>query len=350
MRLLKMMKLGVFTLACSIILMSCGEDGLLGGLVGDENKGQRSFLTMFDNEDTIDVSCAEIVYPITLNNPDGSTTTINDDDELIEAIEDALFDDSDVPTIAFPIQVIGEDDIAVTVADEDALFEIFEDCFGDWDDYDDDCGCEDDEFEECFEINYPITLVMPDGSQVVVNDDDELETAIDNYYDANPNDTNDISVVYPITVTMLEDSSTVTVNDDDELDELFEDCFDEYFEDCFEIQYPISILMPDSTTITANSEEELDSLYDAWIIANPNNMGEPELIFPITIVYEDGTTEVINDEDELEEAFEACYGDDFCEMVDGTDIVIGTSETVVSRVAMKKKQIHKAKTRIANSQ
>lgn len=330
-----MMKLGVLAIACTVILMSCEDGGLLGGLVGDGDKEQRSFLTMFDDEDSIDISCAEIVYPITLNNSDGSTTTINDDDELIEAIEDAIFDDTNVPTIAFPIQVINEDDITVTVSTEEELFEIFEACFGDWDD---DCGC-DDEFEACFEINYPITLVMPDGSQVVVNDDDELETAIDNYYDANPNDSNDVSVVYPITVTMLDDSSTVTINDDDELDELFEECFDEYFEDCFEIQYPISILMPDSTTITANSEEELDSLYDAWIIANPNNMGEPELIFPITIVYEDGTTEVINDEEELEEAFEECYGDDFCEMVGGTDIVIGTSETVVSRVAMKKKQI-----------
>ena len=332
-----MMRFGIFAFACTIILMSCEDGGLLGGLadVDNNNNQEKSFLMMFDDEDSVDLSCAEIVYPITLNNSDGSTTTVNDEDEFIEAIEDAIFNDDDVPTIEFPIQVINEDDITETVADEDALFEIFEDCFGDWDD---DCGCHDDDFEECFEINYPITLVMPDGSQVTVNDDDALETAIDNYYDANPTDTNDISVVYPITVTMFEDSSIVTINNDNEFDELFEDCFDDYFEDCFEIQYPISILMPDSTTITANSEEELDSLYDAWIIANPNNMDEPELIFPITVVYEDGTTEVVNDEDELEVLFEECYGDDFCEMVGGTDIVIGSSETTISRVAMKKKQ------------
>ncbi len=337
MSLLKMMRFGFFALACTIVLMSCGEDGLLGGLadIDNDNNEQESFLLMFDDEDSIDLSCAEIVYPITLNNADGSTTTVNDEDAFIQAIEDAIFNDGDVPMIAFPIQVINEDDITVTVADEEALFDIFEDCFGDWDD---DCGCEDDDFEECFEINYPITLIMPDGSQVTVNDDDALETAIDNYYDANPNDTSDISVVYPITVTMFEDSSIVTISDDDELDELFEDCFDDNFEDCFEIQYPISVLMPDNTTITANNEEELDSLYDAWFNANPNSMDEPELIFPITVVYEDGTTEVVNDEDELEELFEDCYGDDFCEMVSGTDIVIGTSETTISRVVMKKKQ------------
>lgn len=325
-------------LALCIGLTACDED-TLGDLLGDENH-QENFFSMFDEMDEVELDCVEFVFPITIAQPDGSTTVVNDEEELEQAIINAMGNET-YPDIVFPIQILDEDDQPQTIATDEELCELFMECFEEWeDDEDDDCDCHDDE-EECFEIHYPITLVFPDGSQTVVNDDEALETAVDNYYDANPNDDDDVTVVYPITVTLLENDSTVVINDEDELDEILELCFDYDFEECFELQFPISFAMPDGSTLTANTEEELDSLYEAWEMANPNATDEPTLIFPITVtMLEDGSSEIINDEDELEELIEDCY-DDICGMVDGMDIIIGKSSAVINRMAAKKQYLRK---------
>ena len=333
--MMKVIKLGFCTLILSLMLTSCEDEGLLGGLVGDNDNNNESFFGLFaenDDDDSLDISCVEFVYPLTLTFPDGTTSTVNNEGELEQAINTAT-STGDFPTINFPIQVIGDNELPVSVADEEALCELFEECFEE----EEDCEC--GEEDECFEINYPITIVLPDGSNVTVNDDEALENAIDDYYDLNPNDSGDVTLIYPITVTMFEDSSTVVINNDDDLDDLLEDCYgDDDFEECFDIQFPISIAMPDGSTIVTNTYEELDSLYEAWDQANPNATNEPELVFPITVILEDGTTQVINNEDELEGLLEDCF-DHECEMVRGTDVVLGASDASVGRMVLKKSKI-----------
>ena len=342
MKTYKMVRLGIFSLVVAMFMTSCGEEGLLGGLIGEGNEGDESFLSFFEgdgDEDSLDIdlSCVEFVYPITLNNPDGTTSTINNEGEFEQAIDNAIATNTE-PTIAFPISVMGENELPQTVNNEEELCDLFWACFED--DYDD-CGCEDDFEEECFEINYPITLILPDGTQAAVNNDEELETTVESYYDANPNEEDDFSVVYPVTVTLLEDNSTLTINNDDEFDALFEACYGDDFEECFDLQFPISLTNPDGTTSTANNYEELDSLYEAWFIANPNDTSEPQLVFPITVIYEDGTTEVANDEDELDELYEECFDDYFdCEgMIDGSSLTLGSADVIVERVALAKSKI-----------
>jgi hypothetical protein len=89
-------------------------------------------------------------------------------------------------------------------------------------------------------------MVLPDNSTITGNDWDELETATDNYFDSNPNaEEEDITFIFPITVTMLADNSVVTVNDEDELELLFDKCYDDLFDDCFEFQFPLSPTMSD---------------------------------------------------------------------------------------------------------
>lgn len=330
MKNLKFAQLGAFLLMFSLFFVACDE----GDLFDEANE---SFFLIFEDEDDIDLSCVEFIYPLTLNNPDGSTTTINDEAALITTIE-GVDPNTPLPTLVFPIQIVDEDDLPQTVANEEELCEIFMECL---DEEFDDCDCEEE--EECFEINYPITLILPDGTQAAVNDDEELETTIDTYYDNNPNDTGEVSVVYPINVTMLEDSSIVTIDNDEELDDLFEECFDHFYEECFEIQFPISIQMPDSSIMTANSEDELENLYDAWITANPNATEEPTLVYPITVLYEDGTTETANNDDELDELYEDCFEflDDCDGMIRSSDIILGNADEAIERVIVQKSKTKK---------
>lgn len=169
---------------------------------------------------------------------------------------------------------------------------------------------------------YPITLVMPDDATVAVNDEEELETAFEDWEDNNPNSDEKPTFQYPLEMVNI-DGETITVNNDDELEEAFEeckdyeghcgkdkddDCDDKWYEkdDCFDLIFPVTVIFPDSTTSTVNDEDALETAIEGWYDANPNATAKPTFSFPIQIKYEDGTIETINSEMELEEAYDDC--------------------------------------------
>lgn len=317
MNVVRISRVGLFAILLGLVFASCEKDFLNFG--NNNTDQEESFFGLFnefddddDDDDDDEFGCVDIVYPIDIQFPDGTTQAVNSDTELDSLIE-AWYDNNPTsnndPTLVFPIQVIDEDSTVITANDEEEFCELFFGCYDDCDD-DEDCDDWDDEEDLCFEIIYPVDLILPDGTTITVNDDEELETAIENYYDANPNDTNFISFSYPITVTLFENDSIITINDDDELEELFESCFED-FDDCFDIVYPIDVMLPDSTIVTANDEDALEQIFDDWFDNNPNSTDEPELVFPFDVILDDGTTETINDWDEFEELLEDCF-DDWC--------------------------------------
>ncbi|MEO1259395.1 MAG: hypothetical protein AAFZ15_11390 [Bacteroidota bacterium] len=164
--------------------------------------------------------------------------------------------------------------------------------------------------ELCFQINYPVNVLLPDGSQQVANDDDGLFTIIEAWYDSNPDSDEDPTLEFPINVT-LEDGTTQALDNEEQLEELFDECFGEYDDEewCFTLNYPVTVVYPDGTTASANSDEELEMLFDEWETNNPNSEEYPTLQFPVEVTFDDGTTQSINDEEELEELFDECYGD-----------------------------------------
>ena len=178
--------------------------------------------------------------------------------------------------------------------------EDFEDIFGDWEG-------ECDGYDDCFEINYPIDVLLPDGTTQTANDDEELETIIFEYYEQNPNDTLLPTLNYPVEV-ILEDGTTQTVNNDEELEALLDECEDGEYDDCFTVNYPITVILPDNTTATVNSDEELEDAIDEWYNQNPTSEEYPTFEYPISVTLDDGTVQEINSDEELDALFEDCYG------------------------------------------
>ena len=138
----------------------------------------------------------EIQYPIDIVFPDGTTTTVNSDDELYTLIEDWFENNEpvseiDLPTLVFPVSVTLEDGTVVTVNNEDELDELIETYFED--DYEDDYDDEGDfdDLAECFEIEFPVTVVLPDNSSNIVNSLEEVEVLLDDYYTTNPEEEED---------------------------------------------------------------------------------------------------------------------------------------------------------------
>ena len=225
------------------------------------------------------------------------------EDEIIAQLEVILvgLTEQEVEELFTPVCTFdGEffENACVAICNGVTGFEICEDYNGDEDDW-----------NECFSFVYPITIVLPDATNVEVNNDDELITAIDNWYDANPNNDEDPTLIFPVNVLLEADGSSLTINDQDELEDLFEIC-DEYHEDnCFTFHWPISLQFPDSSIVEINSFEEGGTVVDAWYDAHPNVEEEVKLVFPFDVTLEDGTVQTISNEDELDALIDECGGD-----------------------------------------
>jgi len=165
------------------------------------------------------IICFEIDYPITIIFPDDSRKEISNDDELRATIiewETTNTSDED-PTLDYPINITLEDGEAVTITNDDELEEAFDACYEGFD-------CEEEYEEECFDLNFPISIQLG-GETITADNYDALDDAIDAWYEANPNSEEEPELVYPITIT-FEDGTNSTIASDEELDTALESCAD----------------------------------------------------------------------------------------------------------------------------
>jgi hypothetical protein len=266
--------------------------------------------------------CFVFNFPLSFVLEDGSRVTFEN--------EDALADNMGSPIVNFvyPFTITLTDGTESSINNFEELFSILTTCFGeyeDWDDDEDEHDCDDfyfEDFEECFSIVYPLTIVTPDSSQFVFNSDDELFDFLDQLEEE---ETEDYDFVFPFQVVVESLEETVTIEDYDGLEELFEiceelyededddddeedDCADDFdfedYVDCFTVVYPLSISGPDSTVTTFNSNEELESFLE--------NLDEEEIedfdfVFPFDVfIIASGETIAVDDYDALDDVFDAC--------------------------------------------
>jgi len=177
----------------------------------------------------------ELVFPITITQ-DGATQTVNSDEEFEVLLEDCFGDawegeddeDEDM-----------EDDDDGDEDDSDDGDEDDSDD-GDEDDSDDgdegDSGDSDEDFELCFDVQYPISITKTDGSILEITTDEEAEELFEEAFEEEDDDVDDdedsddefeagtFSINYPVSVIM-EDGTQTSVNSDTELMGLVETCF-----------------------------------------------------------------------------------------------------------------------------
>ena len=241
-------------------------------------------------------SCYSLVYPVTLQDYDGTTYTANNEDEFIELLaeEEAL-------VFVLPLSLEGEDGIS-TANDVEELFDILLDCQEQpWEGEEDEDGEYDCPLDiggiACYDIIFPVTFETVDGGDLVINDYEELSTAMLNG--------EIINFVYPVNLTNVETAEEITVNNDEEFTEAIEACWegedgggdvDPPFEggdafifflasndfdgDCYSIVYPV-------TVTTQDGESTYDSIDD---FNEALNTGEVpvDIVFPVNVTNQDG--------------------------------------------------------------
>jgi len=205
------------------------------------------------------------------------------------------------------------------------------------DNYDEDSDGDYDIFDEwedfmCFEIQFPISASLPDGSQISVGNEDELYDAVELYYEMSDEYDGLPEINFPINILFYFDDENgnemeemVGVGSYEELEIYFEICengfddndWDWHEIECVELVYPISIENPEGEIITVDSEYELYEYIDQYY-QNCNSddcFGEFELVFPLTIEYysennDQNQTLTISSQEELDEYLEEYCNDD----------------------------------------
>ncbi|MBT8191485.1 MAG: hypothetical protein KJO29_13725 [Bacteroidia bacterium] len=169
--------------------------------------------------------CFELVFPITIEFPDATTAEVDSYEnmkETIRAWKEANVDNEDRPQLVYPIDVINEDGEVITVTDKTELIELKKECRKEFIN-----GPRDHhhrgKFKACFDLVYPLSIALPDGTEVVVNDVDELKTTLRDYKENNPGSTERPQLVYPIEI-QFEDGTTQTINSKEELREAKKEC------------------------------------------------------------------------------------------------------------------------------
>jgi len=166
--------------------------------------------------------------------------------------------------------------------------------------------------EQCFELVYPVTFIMPDRSTITI-DNEEDWGGIRNWYEANPGSEERPTLQYPVEI-LFDEGETLTIDNEDEMRRVYAYCDgdDEYDRECFELVLPVTFVMPDGSSITIDDEEDWVDLR-GWYEANPGSEEEPALQYPVDIIYEteEGTVTVtINNEEEMDAAEEECENGD----------------------------------------
>ena len=196
------------------------------------------------------------------------------------------------------------------------------DIFNEWEDF------------MCFDIQFPISVTMPDESQISIGNEDELHEAVESYYEMSDEYDGLPEINFPINIIFYFDDENgneieeiVGVGSYEELEMYFEICEDgwdddgwddeDWYEiDCFDLVYPLTIVNPEGEVLTVDSENNLHEYINQYYEnCNSNDCGDFNLYYPLTVEYYSETNDqvqtlTINSEEELEALLdEYCYDD-----------------------------------------
>jgi hypothetical protein len=184
--------------------------------------------------------------------PDSKVADLVQRTAMRDGSEDNIIDKSSCSSIVLPITVVvngleifldSEEDL-VTV---ERILDQFE-----WDD-------------DIIEILFPIKVILADHSELVLNNEDDLEAL---WKSCGENEIDDdiecIDFVYPFTISVFDSenqlSDVITIEGDEQLHHFFKE-FDE--DEIASISYPITVVLSSGEEYEVNNNNELEHLIDA---------------------------------------------------------------------------------------
>jgi len=162
----------------------------------------------------------------------------------------------------------------------------------------------DDGKGRCLELIFPLTKIMPDGTEITGNNREELQTAVKSWYEAHPDYNERPTWKYPIDATFKDEP--VTITSDRQMKRYKEACNKKR---CFHLIYPITYIMPDGTEITITGKDDMEGkmAIRAWYVEHPDVEEKPALKYPVKVkLREDGTIKRIMNENQMIRLKKSC--------------------------------------------
>jgi hypothetical protein len=213
-----------------------------------------------------DASCVSVLFPITVV-VNGQEITLNSEEDLskIETIFDQSEDDDNTLIINFPIPVIFSNYLELTVADQAALEDLKVSCE----------EGEDDDIE-CLDFKYPIDLSIYDSNKqtadvITINNDKEMFQFFETLEESDL-----VGFEFPLALILF-DGREIEVNDNIELEKAIEDSIDDCDEDDDPEDDDITILEIETILVSgdwlitqfSDTTDETISFNDFKLIFNP---------------------------------------------------------------------------------
>lgn len=168
----------------------------------------------------------------------------------------------------------------------------------------------------CTSIELPVTVSV-NGLEMIIDSEEDYDV-IEGIFNKFDDDDDHLEIIFPITI-VLSDYSEIVLNNRDDLNSLIADCQGENEPDddieCIDFQFPIKFSVYDSDfqvieTVTIEGDRQLHKFIkrvkNAEVFASLN--------FPVTMVLADESTVVVNNNNELhstiKEQKDACDEDD----------------------------------------
>jgi hypothetical protein len=167
---------------------------------------------------------------------------------------------------------------------------------------------------DCFSVELPVTIIVSDVT-IIIETEDDLEQLQDLFDDFN-GDEDFLDFIFPITI-IFNDYSELVIENQEQLENFINECSDEDVIECVDFVYPISFSVFNSQfniidTVTIENDEALYIFLDE--LEDNENVLIVSLNYPVALEYANGDTIEVNTNEELAEAIEAA-GDD-CEEED----------------------------------
>lgn len=178
---------------------------------------------------------------------------------------------------------------------------------------------------QCFELVFPVTITLADGTLLEVNDRAELKEAAKAQFEANGREAGRPDLVFPVDI--LVDGASQTIETEEDFAEIKKACKEEFGgrggkrgakrgwkghrgEKCFSVNFPITLVFDDGTSVTIESKEDKRETLQTFKESNPDVEGRPSVQFPVDITLEDGSVQTIADEEALQALKETCRDND----------------------------------------
>ena len=166
----------------------------------------------------------------------------------------------------------------------------------------------------CFTVNLPVTIIA-NGITITIDSLEDLEV-IEEIYDEFEDDEDDLDFLFPITI-ILNDYDDIVIENEDALETFIDDCLENEVDDsieCVDFVYPITMSIYNLSfqvidNVTFNNDEDLYDFLDEFEDETDDQVIIASLNFPVSLVYADGSTAAVNNNQELQTAINAAEED-----------------------------------------